>query len=49
MFYSRKIKRLEDTETQIQSLALRAVMQGTSGKEASHALSSSFLNFKMGI
>lgn len=48
MFYSKKIKGLDDTETQIQSLALRAVMQGTSGKEASHALSISFFNFKMG-
>lgn len=36
------------TQTQIQLLALRAIMQGTSGKEASHALSISFFNFKMG-
>lgn len=49
MFCTGKNKGLDDTETQIQLLALRAITQVTSDKEASCTLSIHFLNLKMGI
>jgi len=49
MFCSGKSKGLDDTETQLQLLPLRAVTQVISGREASHIQSISFLNFKMGM
>lgn len=49
MFCRGKNRGLDDTGAKIQVLALRAIAQVTSGKEAACTLSLSFLGFKMGI